>query len=278
MGANFRLERTLRLKARRQARREMSALRRTRGVVRGRRAADAGRTERRVGKARGQRRLHCLRGLSELRRCARGNSAAKQPLGARKRSTTADKGAGALRLAELVFRRADMRDGAEAGICVGVDARRDFCRAMERTIVGLAMLGHMAAHPDCDMGSGCCGWCCALRSRLNRACEIIRQRLRRGRHFILKRCILPDPESNAAVRILLLGQRRLMQNSGVRDLDVIGEVRAQIETLVSLFRRGTEIAGEQRDVRDVFRIGYDVANKIIVAAWASGRLGHIIPP
>lgn len=78
-----------------------------------------------------------------------GNSAAKQPLGARKRSSTAHIGAGALRLAELVLRRAGMRDGAETGIRVGVDARRDFCRAMKRTIEGCAM------HPDGGAWSGC---------------------------------------------------------------------------------------------------------------------------
>jgi hypothetical protein len=85
-------------------------------------------------------------------------------------------------------------------------------------------------HPDggawSGYGPGAAGR--TLCRGLNRAGEIVRQGLRGRSHFILERGVLPHPEGDAAVRVLLLRQRRLMQNGGIRDLDVVGQVRAEV--------------------------------------------------
>ena len=82
-----------------------------------RRATDAGRTERRLRQAGG-----CdERVLGSLRRCGGGGGrSAQQSVRTGERMPAAYIGALALRLAELVLRRAAMRDGAETGIGVGV--------------------------------------------------------------------------------------------------------------------------------------------------------------
>jgi hypothetical protein len=65
-----------------------------------------------------------------------------------------------------------------------------------------------------------------LRAGLNRTREIIGERLRRGRHLVLQRRVLLHPQGDAAMRILLFGQGRLMQDRGSGDFDVIREVGA----------------------------------------------------
>jgi hypothetical protein len=61
--------------------------------------------------------------------------------------------------------------------------------------------------------------------------------LRGRRHLVLQRRVFLHPECDAAMRILLLGQGSLMQDRVLGDLDVVAQVRAEIEALVSLFGR-----------------------------------------
>jgi predicted glycoside hydrolase/deacetylase ChbG (UPF0249 family) len=104
-----------------------------------------------------------------------------------------------------------------------------------------------------------------LRSSLNRARKIIGERLRGGRHLVLQRCVLLHPDGDAAIRILLLRQGRLMQDGGLRDLNVIGEIPAEVKALVAFFGRVPEIADQHHHIRDIFRVADYLADKIRAA-------------
>ena len=58
---------------------------------------------------------------------------------------------------------------------------------------------------------------------------------------------------------------RLMQDGGLRDLDVIGEIPAEVKALVAFFGRVPEIAGQHHHIGDIFRVADNLADKIRAA-------------
>jgi hypothetical protein len=69
-----------------------------------------------------------------------------------------------------------------------------------------------------------------------------------------------------------------MEDRGLRHLDEIAQVRAEIEALMAFLGRSAEIAVEQHDVGNVLRIGDDLADEIRAVACRMRSLSHCLLP
>src|ERR1700722_1525106 len=71
-----------------------------------------------------------------------------------------------------------------------------------------------------------------------------------------------------------------MQDRGSGDLDIVGEVRTKIKAVVSLFRRGPGITGEQHHIGDVLWITDNLTDEVrgALAACLTRCLSHFVPP
>jgi hypothetical protein len=124
-----------------------------------------------------------------------------------------------------------------------------------------------------------CGSAYASGPGLDRAGEVMRQCFRGRRHPVHKRRTLLHPQRDAAVRILLLRCRHLVYNGSLRNLDIVGQIRTQIKAFMVFLGRRAQIAVEQHDIRDVFRVRNNIAYER--RAGGSGVLwflSHLVPP